>query len=50
MSVDHQHNLDHTSFKVILNFHTLSPWSNASNGRSEDQNIEVFEVPGSNPM
>ena len=47
MSVDHQHNLDHTDFKVIINFHVLSPWSN---GRSLDLKEIVFVVPGLNPV
>ena len=44
VSVDHQHNLDHTDFKVILNFHVLSLWSN---GMSLVPKFTVFVVPGS---
>ena len=45
MSVDHQQNLDHTDDKLIYFFYDLSAWSN---GRSLDQKIKVFVVPGSN--
>ena len=47
VSVDHQHNLDHTDFKVILFVHVLSSWSN---GRSLYLKEIVFVVPGSNPV
>ena len=47
MSVDHQHNLDYTDDKLIQIIYVLSAWSN---GRSVDQQVKVFVVPGSSPV
>ena len=47
LSVDHQHNLDHTDDKLFQN--SLYPVL-MSNGRSVDQNLIIFVVQGSNPV
>ena len=47
VSVDHQHNLDHTYDELICIFYILSA---CSNGRSVDEIIKVLVVPGSNPV
>ena len=47
MSVDHQHNLDHTDDKFINIFSVLS---SGSNGRLGSLKFTVFVVPGSNSV